>query len=238
VAVGARKPLARVVIRMAERVTIRARIRARRSIRFLVVTNSTRCDLAAGIRFTGWRVTGVTIVMRRDVRRNRQTHATIERRVMTARTAARRARRTGHMLCVIELDVEWFVEARGKSFQRRIVAADVRVADLAHRDLRRGELAAMAISARFVTGKTWCRRVVGALVTPVAGEGTVALAVVKKLRIIDLRYGRLEEKKYSRKDAKAQSELRHYFASLRLCGRNLFPHLTSLRLIGGRSAIK
>jgi len=125
------------------------------------------------------------------------------------------------MLRVIELDIEWFVEACGKIFQRRIVAADVGVTNLAHRDLRRRELAAMTIRARFVTGKPRCRRVVGALVTRVAGQGTVTLAVVKKLRVVDLRRGRLKEKKYSRKGAKAQSN-----------------HLMSLRLIGGRSAIR
>jgi hypothetical protein len=47
------------------------------------------------------------------------------------------------------------------------------------------------------------------------------LAVVKKLRVIDLRRSRLKEKKYGSKSAKAQSN-----------------HLMSLRFIGGRSAIR
>src|ERR1044071_4381629 len=91
------------------------------------------------------------------------------------------------MLRVIELDVEWFVEARGESLQRRIVAADVRVTDDAHRNLRCGELATVTIGAGFVTGKARRRRVVGALVTGVAGEGTVLLARVKELRVVELR---------------------------------------------------
>jgi hypothetical protein len=60
------------------------------------------------------------------------------------------------VLRVIELDVEWFVETRWKIFQRRIVAADIHVTDLAHRNLRRCELAAMTIRAGFVTGKARC----------------------------------------------------------------------------------
>jgi len=125
--------------------------------------------------------------MRREVHRDRKAHAAIDRRTMTAGTTALRARRAGVVLRVIELDVEWFVETRRKIFQRRIVTADVRVTDLAHRHLRRRELAAMTVRARFVSRKAWCRGVVGAFVTRVAGEGTMALAIVKKLRIIGLR---------------------------------------------------
>jgi hypothetical protein len=79
-------------------------------------------------------------------------------------------------------------------------------------------------------------------VTGITGEGTVTLAVVKKLRVIDLRALSQSclEKKNSRKGAKAQSlpgSKRNAFAPLRLCGRNLFPHLMSLRLNEGNSAI-
>ena len=124
--------------------------------------------------------------MRREVRGNRKAHAAIDRRAMTACTTSLRTSRAVHVLRVIELDVEWFVEARGKTLQRRIVAADITVTDLAHRHLRRRELTAMAVGAGFVTGKAWRRRVVSALVTGVAGDGGVALAVVLKLRIVNL----------------------------------------------------
>jgi hypothetical protein len=159
--------------------------------------------------------------MRRDVRGYRVARAAIDRRTVTSAATALRARGAGVMLRVIKLDVEWFVEACGKILQRRIVAADVRVTDLAHRNLRRRELAAMTIRAGFVTGKSRCRRVVAALVTRVAGERTVTLAAVKKLRVVLLRRGRLKEKKYGCKGANAQSN-----------------HLMSLRLIGGRFAIR
>ena len=86
-----------------------------------------------------------------------------------------------------------------KIFERRIVAADIRVTDGAHRDLRRRELAAVTVSACFVTWKTRYRGVVRAFVTGVAGDGTVALARVKELGVVELRAlggDRLEEKKY------------------------------------------
>ena len=194
--VSTRESLARVVIRMTERITIRTRGSARRPVRFLIVANSTRCNLTPCIRFARRCVARVATIMRGEIRRYRQTHAAIDRRVVTTSTTTLRSRRAGHMLCVIELHVERFIEARRKILQRRIVAADVSVADHAHRHLRRGELAAMAICARLVTGETRCCRVVAALVTGVAGERTVTLTVVKKLRIVELRalrQGRAEE---------------------------------------------
>ena len=100
---------------------------------------------------------------------------------MTTGATSLRARGAGVVLRVIELDVEWLVEARRKVFQWRVAAADVRMTDSTHRYLRRGELAAMTIGARLVTGKTRRGRVVGAFVTGVAGKGTVTLAVVEKL---------------------------------------------------------
>jgi hypothetical protein len=177
-----------------------------------------------------------------DIRRDRQAGTAIDRQSMTARTTALRARRAGVVLRVIELHVEGLVEARRKIFQWRIVAADVGMTDLAHRHLRRGELAAMTIRARFVSRKTRRRGIVGAFVTRVAGEGTVTLAAVNKLRVIVLRRGGLEKQKYARKGAKPQRKtqriLSHLFASLRLCVKDSLPHLISLRLIGGLSAIR
>ena len=226
VTVSAGESFSGAVIRVTERVTIRARVRARGSIRFLIVTNSARCDLASGIRFTRRRVTRVAIVVSGDVRGDRQADAAIDRRAVTTRAASLRARRAGVVLRVIEFHVEWLVEARRKTFQRRIVAADVRVTDRAHRNLRRRELAAMTISAGFVTGKAWRCGVVGAFVTRVAGEGTVTLAVVKKFRVIELA-GPPERQKCSPQRERKEQLIR---ASLL--------HLMSLRLSGGRSAIR
>jgi hypothetical protein len=84
------------------------------------------------------------------------------------------------VLSVIESDVESLIEARWKILQRRVVAADIGVADVAHRYRGRCELAAMTISAGLVTGKTRGCRVIGSFVTGVAGKGTVSLAGVKE----------------------------------------------------------
>lgn len=100
---------------------------------------------------------------------------------MTPGATSFRASGTGVVLRVIELDVEPLVEARRETFQRGGVAADVGVADDAHWDSGRSELAAVTVSASFVTGEAWRCGVVGSFVTGVAGEGTVALAGVEKL---------------------------------------------------------
>ena len=86
-----------------------------------------------------------------EIGRDRQPKAAVDRGSMTTRASALRTCRAIVVLRVIKFHVEWFVEARGKIFQRWIVSACVHVADDAHRYLRRCELAAMTISARFVT---------------------------------------------------------------------------------------
>ena len=48
---------------------------------------------------------------------------------MTTGATILRARTAGHVLRVIEFDVEAFFERVGKSFARRIVAVDVLVTD-------------------------------------------------------------------------------------------------------------
>jgi predicted deacetylase len=100
-----------------------------------------------------------------EIRGYEKTSAAVERCAMTTCTAALRASGAGVVLRVIEFDVEGFVEPRWKVFERRVVAADIHVTDRAHRYLRRGELAAMTISACFVTRKARGCRVVAALVT-------------------------------------------------------------------------
>ena len=127
------------------------------------------------------------------------------------------------MLCVIESHVESFVEASRKSFQRRIVAGDVCVADNAHGDRGCCELSAVTISAGFVTREARGCGVVGSLVTGVAGEGTVSLTRVKKLGVIDLPdyCGSTQNHKEDTKFAQTRSA-----------------HLMSLRFSGGRSAIR
>ena len=124
--------------------------------------------------------------MGREIRRDRQAHATIDRRTMTTRTTFLRSPQAGVVLRVIELDVERFVEARRKTLERRIVGLRVRVTDETHRYRRARELAAMTVSAGFVAGEPRRRRVVGAFVTGATRDGAMLCAVVLKLRIVGI----------------------------------------------------
>src|SRR5689334_17295016 len=165
-------------------------------------------------------MTGVAVVMRREVRGNREAGASIHRRVVTTSTTILRTRGAAVVLRVIEVDVKDFVEARGETFQRRIVALRVGVTDQAHRNRRRRELAAMAVGARFVAGEARRGGVVGAFVTRVAGDGAMLRARVKELRVIRVRSlginGRTQK-----------TQTKHSKSS----------HLMSFRLSGGRCAI-
>ena len=123
-------------------------------------------------------MTRVTVVVRVKVCGNRKPRASIDGRVVATDAAGLWTGRAGIVLRVIELDVERFVEACREILERRIATADVGMADHAHRDRGRSELAAMTVSAGLVTGKAWRCSVIGPFVTRVAGEGTVPLTVV------------------------------------------------------------
>lgn len=170
VTVNAVESLAGAVVRVAEGVPKRARVGVGGLIGFLIVADATRSDLAAVIRFAGWRVTRVAVAVRGEICGNRKPGAPIHGRAMTTSATVRRTRRASVVLRVIELHVEGFVEARRKVLQRWIVALRVGVANQAHRDRGRRELAAMAVGASLVTGKARSGGVVGAFVTRVAGE--------------------------------------------------------------------
>ena len=151
------------------------------------MTDAARRDLAAAVRSACRRVARVAVVVRGEVRRNRKSGASIYGRVVATDATIRRTRRAGVVLCVIEVHVERLVEARGEIFQRRIVALRVGMADQAHRNRWRSELAAMAIGAGFVPGEARRGGVVGALVTRVAGDGAMFRAAVEKLGVIRVR---------------------------------------------------
>ena len=119
-----------------------------------------------------------------EIGRDRQPNAAIDRGSVTTRAAALRTCRAVVVLRVIKFHIEWFVEGGGKVLQRWIITACVRVADDAHRDLRRCELAAVTISARFVTREAWSCRVVCAFVTRVATERAVFLTRVQEFGVV------------------------------------------------------
>lgn len=223
VTVRACESLTRAVICVAECVTIRARVCGRGPVSLLFVANSARGDLASCVRFTRRRVTRVAVVVCCEVGGNRQACAAVRGRTMATRATTLRARGAGVVLRVIEFHVELFVEACREIFQRRIVAADVGVADRTHRDSGRSELTAMTVSAGFVTGETWSCGVVGSFMARIAGEGTVALRVVKESRVIDLSAVCYHGKAEYTDDADFKPRI---------------DHLMSFRLSGTRSAIR
>ena len=114
--VGTRKFLSCVVVCVTECVTISARVGAGGPVSLLLVANSARSHLASRVRFAGWSVARVAIVVCREIRGNRQSRAAIDGRAVTAGATSLRARGAGVVLRVIKLDVEALVEARGKLF--------------------------------------------------------------------------------------------------------------------------
>ena len=163
--------------------------------------------------------------MRGEVRRNRERDSAIRWCVTTVATL-RWTRVTLVVLRMIKLDVEAFVETRGETLQRRVSALGIGVTDEKHRNRRRRELSPMAIRAGLVTGEARRGGVVSAFVTGSAGNGTVSLARVQKLRVIEL--GTLCRRR------RAEAQRNDGYTD----DANVFTHLMSLRLSGGRSAIK
>ena len=105
---------------------------------------------------------------------------------MTTSATRFRPRCSRHVLGVIKLHVETFFEARWKALERRIAALRVRMTNQAHRYRRRCELPAMAIRARFVTGKPGRRGVVGAFMTGNAGNRAMPGTAMEKLGVVSL----------------------------------------------------
>jgi hypothetical protein len=82
------------------------------------------------------------------------------------------------MLSVIKFNVEAFIKLRRKTFQRRIAAVDVPMTDDTHGHGGSYKLPGMATDAGFVSWKYRGRRIVSALMTRSAGEGSVTLTRV------------------------------------------------------------
>lgn len=82
-------------------------------------------------------MTGVTLVMGGDTRRDRQRRGAASEPRVTSRTSALRTARSGVVLHMVELHVEALLEPVGKSLERWVRAIDVRMADRAHGNIRR-----------------------------------------------------------------------------------------------------
>jgi len=129
---------------------------------FLIVTNTAGRHLAAGVRLTVRSMAAVTTVVCVQANRNGQRRAAQEWFVVTSVAAIARARSAGHMLRMIKLNIEAFIEPRRKTSQRRVRTLNIRMTNLAHRNGRSYELAQVTVGAGFVAGKFWCGRIVAA----------------------------------------------------------------------------
>lgn len=105
---------------------------------------------------------------------------------MTSSTAVLWARRAGHMLGMIELQIETFFKPVGETVQRRISAVYARVADRAHGGTRRDELCPVAFNAVFVAGEAGPRGIVSPVMTTRATSRGVTLTGVQELRVIEI----------------------------------------------------
>ncbi len=104
---------------------------------------------------------------------------------MTRGAAVLWTARAGHVLGMIELQVEAFFELVWKGFQRRIITAHVSVADRAHGHICISKLRQMTTGAILVTRKTRPRRIIVPMMTSRAGGRRVTLTGVQELRVIE-----------------------------------------------------
>ena len=120
VAIGATEALRTGMLRVTKRIAKRSRIRRRARVRPLVVANATRRHLSTRIRLAARRMAGVTLVMRRKTNGDVERSRAISDPAMAGRTSACRPRRSGHVLRMVKLYVEAFIETERETFQRRI----------------------------------------------------------------------------------------------------------------------
>jgi len=96
------------------------------------------------------------------------------------------ARRTRHVLGMIELNVEVFFELVRKGLQRRIIAAHIGMANRAHGHTRVGELRQMTGGAVFVAGEAGPRGIIIPMMTTRAGSRCVSGTAVQEFRVVEI----------------------------------------------------
>ena len=99
---------------------------------------------------------------------------------MTTNASVLRPGAASHVLRMIELHVEAFLEFVREGFARRIIAIDGLMTDRAHRKYGRGELRQVAAGAIFVTRKDRPGRVVVPMMTILAGDCSMFGTRMKK----------------------------------------------------------
>ena len=113
------------MLRMIETQAERACVRRCARKRLLVMTRAARGDLLSGRGFARRCVTRVTLAVGVQAGGNRQCHTPIQWSVMTSHATALWSRRHAHVLCMIELDVEFLFEGRRETLQGRFCVANI-----------------------------------------------------------------------------------------------------------------
>lgn len=186
-AIGTRKALAWAMFSVAESKAKRSRVSRCSGERFLIVTNTTRCHFAPSVRLTAWGVARVTTIVSIQTNRDGQRRASQQWSVVTAVAAIARTRCAGHVLGMVKLNIEFLIKSRRETLKWRVGALHICMTNLAHRNSRSNELGQVTVSAGLVTGKFRCRRIVAtAFMAGSAGLGSVTLAAVDKLRVVEL----------------------------------------------------
>jgi hypothetical protein len=125
-------------------------------------------------------MTTVALVVRRQVRRDRQRHTPPQRSGVTRAAAILWPGRATQVLRMIELQIEALFEFISEGFERWIIAINAGVADRAHRYIRGSELRQVTASAVLVTRKTGPRGIIIPMMTGRATGGCVTLAGVQE----------------------------------------------------------
>lgn len=116
------------------------------------MTHIARSNLFSAGRFACRGVATVTLAVSVQPGGNRQRDTSVQRSV-TSRATALRSRGAGHVLGMIELDVETLLEDCWKTLQRRVLAIHIRVTNRAHGNRCRYELAHMTTLTSGVPGE-------------------------------------------------------------------------------------
>src|SRR5207253_10849011 len=105
---------------------------------------------------------------------------------MTRGTAILWPGRAGHVLCVIELNIEALFELFGECFQWRRTVAHGGMTNGAHGNIRRSELRQVTAGAILVTRKAGPRGIVRSMMAVCTSHRRVTLAGVQKFRVVDV----------------------------------------------------
>lgn len=156
-------------------------VRLRAAIRRKVMTGGARTDVAPRRRCFAGRVALITGVVRREACGDGHAHAAPQSVCVTGGAAHRGSGFAYVVLRVVKLRVEAFIEFGRERAERRIVARQTRMTNVAHRNSGSHELGRVAIGASLVSRKARRGGIVCALMTRSTGQTRVAVRGVREL---------------------------------------------------------